>query len=419
MTEPPVDEPVPSLLDAAVLDDPFETYAEMHDRCPVHRLPENGLYVIARYDDVRRVLTDTDRFSSRSASARAGASEAREAMQRVLRERGWLGPPVLQSSDPPDHTHHRKLLARVFTPRRVEELTPRIDQIVHELLDRVVDSGRMEFVDDIAIPLPGIFICEQYGLPASEYATFRRWAEAIVAPAQRPLTVEESVEHAETLVEAQHHLAAEFEKRRAEPTDDLISALVHAHDDPDDPVAPLTMEELQALMSQLVAGGFETTTSALGTGMWLLLRYPEQMAKLRADRSLMKNFVEESLRFDSPVAGLWRATTCPVTVAGTEIPEGAPVMPRYAAANRDPDIFERPDVFDIERENAGSHLAFGQGPHYCIGAALARAELVATFTAILDRMDDIELAEPLDERPHEFSLFLRPLKRLPLTFSKV
>jgi cytochrome P450 len=192
-----------------------------------------------------------------------------------------------------------------------------------------------------------------------------------------------------------------------------------AHVDDEDPLDPLTMEELQGLMSQLVAGGFETTTSALGTGMWLLLRYPDQMAKLRADRSLVPNFVEESLRFDSPVTGLWRTTTCPVTVAGTEIPEGASVMPRYAAANRDPAVFDRPDVFDIERANANRHLAFGMGPHYCVGAALARAELTSAFTACLDRLDDIELAEPLDEQPHDFSFFLRRLKRLPLTFTKV
>jgi cytochrome P450 len=330
-----------------------------------------------------------------------------------------MSPPTLQSADPPEHTRHRELLSRVFTPKRVAALTPRIDELTDELLDRVIDSGRMEFVTDFAIPLPGIFICEQYGLPASEYPTFRRWAEAVVAPVQRELTVEEAVEVAETLVESQHHLAAEFERRREQPADDLISALVHSHDDPDDPAEPFTDGELQGLMAQLVAGGFETTTAALTTGMWLLLRYPDQMEKLRADRSLMRNFIEESLRFDSPVAGLWRTTTCPVTIAGTEIPAGAMVMPRYAAANRDPSVFEDPDVFDIERPNARAHMAFGQGPHHCIGAALARAELNSAFTAILDRMDDIRLAEPLDDEPHEFSFFLRPFKRLPLAFDAV
>lgn len=410
------DSGLPSFFDPAVLDDPFDAYALMHERCPVHMLPENGLYMIAGYEDVRRTLTDAATFSSSGASYNARGADALAVMGAIMAERGWIGPPVLQSADPPAHTRHRELLSRVFTPKRVAALTPRLDELTNELLDGVIDAGTMEFVTDFAIPLPGIFICEQYGLPASEYPTFRRWAEAVVAPVQRELSVDEAREVAETLVESQHHLAAEFERRRAEPTDDLISALVHCHDDPDDPTEPFTIGELQGLMAQLVAGGFETTTAALTTGMWLLLRHPDQMEKLRADRSLMRNFIEESLRFDSPVAGLWRTTTCPVTVGATEIPEGAMVMPRYAAANRDPDVFDEPDVFDIERSNARAHLAFGQGPHHCIGAALARAELHSAFTAILDRMHDIRLAEPLGGQPHEFSFFLRPFERLPLAF---
>ena len=149
-----------------------------------------------------------------------------------------------------------------------------------------------------------------------------------------------------------------------------------------------------------------------------MLRYPDQMEKLRADRSLMRSFIEESLRFDSPVAGLWRTATCPVEMHGVEMPAGSLVMPRYAAANRDASVFENPDVFDITRENANQHVAFGLGNHFCIGASLARAELVSAFSAILDRMDDIALAEPLDDEPHEFSFFLRPMKQLPLTFTK-
>jgi cytochrome P450 len=141
------------------------------------------------------------------------------------------------------------------------------------------------------------------------------------------------------------------------------------------------------------------------------------MATLRADPSLLENFIDESLRFDSPVAGLWRTTTCPVDVAGTTIPADASVMVRYAAANRDETRFEDPEVFDIERDNANEHLAFGWGNHYCIGAQLARAELRSAFRALLDRLDNIELARPLDPLPHEPSFFLRPMKELPLRFT--
>jgi cytochrome P450 len=152
--------------------------------------------------------------------------------------------------------------------------------------------------------------------------------------------------------------------------------------------------------------------------MWLLLRHPDQLAKLRADRSLMGNFIDESLRFDSPVAGFWRSATCPAQVHNTEIPGDAAVMVRYPAANREDSKFDNPDVFDIERPNAGDHLAFRWGNHFCGGAWLARAELKAAFAALPNRPGDIELAMPLDELPHAFSFFLRPMKEVPLRFTE-
>ena len=232
---------------------------------------------------------------------------------------------------------------------------------------------------------------------------------------QRPLSPEEAVVQAEYEVEPQHHLAPQIDKRRKEPTDDLISALVHAHQEDE----PFTMEELQDLMHQLVTGGFETTTAALSTSMWLLLRHPDQMQMLIDDRSLQKNFIEESLRFDSPVAGLWSTAACPAELGGASIPEGSAVMPRFAAANRDSEVFDNPDQFDITRDDLHKHVAFGLGSHVCLGASLARAELMSAFSAILDRMENIRLVEPLDGQPHKFSFFLRPMKELHIEFDKV
>ena len=359
------------------------------------------------------VLTDPETFSSNPVGRTPHVSESAKAAAQVFAERGWKRARTLQRTDPPVHTHYRRLLGRVFTNRRVEALEPRITEICHELIDGFVGAGECEFVRDFALPLPGIVICEQLGLDATQYPVFKNWADAMLAAAQRVMTVDEAVEQAEIELEAQHHLAREFEMRRDEPRDDLISALVHAHGADEE---PFTMEELQDLMHQLITGGFETTTAALGTGLWLLLRHPDQMEKLRADRSLLGNFIDESLRFDSPVAGLWRTTTCPAEVHGVEIPDDSSVMVRYAAANRDPDKFADPHVFDIERKNASDHIAFGWGNHFCVGAWLARAELRIAFTALLDRLDEIALAQPLDETPHEFSFMLRPLKELPISF---
>lgn len=405
--EPPA---VGSFLDPAVQDDPFDTYATMHQACPVHHLPEMDLYMVTRYDDAKRILADPATYSNNPFSRAGRPTDSAAAAAQVMRERGWVRARTLQRTDPPTHTRYRRLLGGVFTKRRVQTLVPRMDELCHELIDGFVDRGRCEFIEDFALPLPGIVICEQLGLDSSDYPRFKRWADAMLAATQRALSVEEAVEQAEIELDAQHHLAQEFERRRAEPTDDLISALVTSEED-------LSIEELQDLMHQLVTGGFETTTAALSTGLWLLIRHPEQMAKLRADESLLENFIDESLRFDSPVAGLWRTTTCPVTVAETELPAEASVMVRYAAANRDEARFAEADRFDIERDNANEHLAFGWGTHFCVGAQLARAELRSAFGAILARLDDIELAHPLDPLPHEFSFFLRPMKELPIAFT--
>ena len=402
------------LTDLEVQDDPFGYYRERLAECPVWHEEELDLYVVGGLPEARQVLADTATFSNRPAARPQNASAAAIAYQRVLVERGWPRIGSLQRLDPPAHTRHRAMLNRVFSAGRIRELTPRIDEIASELVDAFADDGRCEFVSQFALPMPGTLIAEQLGLDRTDYKRFRRWADAMLSLAQRPMSVEEAEAEAEIEVEAQHFLAEEFEARRSQPTDDLISLLVHAHSDDEQ---PLSMGELQDLMHQLITGGFETTTAALSTGMWLLLRYPEQLAALRAEPALMKNFIEETLRFDSPVQGLWRSTTCPAEVAGVAVPAGASVMVRYGAANRDERQFDDPDRFDIRREGARHHVAFGLGPHYCVGAALARQELHSSFTILLARLHDIELADALPDPLHEPSIFLRPMKELPLRFT--
>lgn len=405
----------PSLSAPDVLDDPFAAYEELRAECPVHRMPDTGVYVLLDHAHVKAAATDPDRFSSAPRGAGRRASEAARTYASIMAERGWRRADTLQRTDPPVHTRYRRLLARAFTPKRVGQLTPRIDEVTATLLDRIGPAGHCEFVSEFALPLPGIVIAEQLGLDEDRYETFKGWADAMLITANRPdLGVDEARRWAELELEAQHHLAAAFEDRRAHPRDDLISVLVHAHG-PDE--EPLTVEELQDLMHQLVTGGFETTTSALSKGMWLLLQHPDQLAMLRADLDgLLDGFVEEVLRYDSPVQGLWRTAACPVDLDGVEVPEGATVQLRFGAANRDPSVFEQPDRFDITRADVNQHVAFGMGPHFCIGAALARQELRSAFRALLTRLDDIELDGELPTPVHERSVFLRPMRELPLRY---
>jgi cytochrome P450 len=407
-----------TMLDPKIQDDPWEFYQELHERCPVFPMPEIGAVMVSRYEDVRFVLTNPELFSS---SGRGGGEKkglqvdnARR-YQEILRERGWGHVETLQRTDPPVHTSYRRLVAKAFLPRRIADMADHIDDVTRGLIDGLIERGECEFNLDFAMPLPGIIIAEELGLDSAEIHRFNRWAGAMLALAMRPLTEAEVLETVEIELEAQHHLAAEFERRRTEPSADLISTLVHAHEGEDD-AEPLTVAELQNLMHQLVTGGFETTTSALNHGMWLLTRYPDVQDRIRRDPTLVPAFIEEVLRFESPVQGLARRATRDVEVGGVVIPEGSMVMIRYAAANRDASVFDHADEFDIDRGRNPQHLAFGVGPHFCVGAALARQELLSAFTQWLARTSSIELAQPLSAPVHEPSFILFPMKELPLRF---
>jgi cytochrome P450 len=400
------------LSDISVQDDPFPYYRERLGKCPVWHEEDVDLYVIGGLEEARAALMDVETFSS--APARKGSVTANPvaiAYMKTLAERGWARAVTLQRTDPPVHTKYRQVLNRIFTPAKVKELLPHIEDIIDDLIDRFADTGHCEFVADFALPLPGIFIAEQLGLDRSEYKTFRRWAEAMLATAQRPLmTMDEAMAEVEIELVAQKFLASEVDKRREHPTGDLISLIANAKVEGEH----FSMNELQDLMHQLVTGGFETTTGGLSAAMLLLATHQDQQALLRQRPELMDNFIEEVLRIDSPVQGLWRRSNCPAEVAGVAIPEGASVMVRYGAANHDPRVFDEPDRFDIARENARNHVAFGFGNHFCIGAALARQQMHSAFTKLLERFEAIELAGPLPVPAHDTSFFLRPLKVLPL-----
>jgi len=417
--ECPVDH---SILDPAIQDDPYDFYSEVHERCPVMPVPEVGGVLVTKYDDVRFVLTRPDLFSSsgRGSGARKGLQVENSIKYRsIIRERGWGHVETLQRCDPPEHTGYRRLVGKAFLPKQIRAIQPQVEDISRELIDGLMPEtgdGECEFNMDYAMPLPGTIIAEQLGLPRSEIHTFNTWAHAMLALSMKPLTEDELLATAEIELEAQHHLAEVFEQRRAAPTNDLISALVHAHEGEED-VEPLSVAELQNLMHQLITGGFETTTSALNHGMWLLTRRPDVQARIRDDLSLVPAFIEESLRYESPVQGLFRTATQDVEVGDVTIPEGALVMVRYAAANRDVDVFDDADDFDIDRSTDAKHLAFGVGPHFCVGAALARQELVTGFTHWLERTSNIELTRPFEGPVHDPSFILFPMKELPLRFT--
>ena len=404
-----------SLLDPAVQGRPAEFYAALHAESAVYKMPETGAYVIVGFEALSAVLRDTETFSSDIGDNyfQIQGEEGSKLYKDVLRTHGWDHVKTLARTDPPLHTRYRRLVDRVFSIPAVKALTPHIDETCDGLIDRFIERGECEFVSEFALLLPSLIIAEQLGLDTERLPTLKRWADALLDSACRPMPPEELRKTAETEVELQHHLADVFEARRREPRPDLISRLVNERVEGDE---PLSMQELQNIMHQLISGGFDTTTSAIAHGLWLLLRHPDQMAKLRANPGLRRGFIDESLRLEGPVQGLMRRTTRSVQVDGVAIPAGAHIIVRYAGANQDPRKFDRPQEFNIERANAGQSLTFGNGVHFCVGRLLARQELDSAFAILLSRLDDITLARELPEPAHHPSLFLHPLKELPIRF---
>ena len=404
-----------SFLNPAVSSAPWDFYEVLHEQSPVYQIPETGAFVVTRYEDLRAILKNHDVFSSDVGSI--GGGSLAEIQQGVLENGGgWPHVATLQRTDPPIHDRYRKLLDRVFTIARVRELTPHIDDVVNSLIGNFIDRGECEFNDEFAMPMPGIIIAEQLGLDAGNVATFKRWADAMLGAARAAVASEEEVRtNAEIELEAQLFLAQVFEERRQNPTDDLMSAMVHSHGEDEE---PLTMPELQNLMHQLITGGFETTQTAINHGMWTLIRHPELQAKLQEDNNLLKPFVDEVLRWESPVQFLARRAKQDVTIGETFIKKDSMVLVGYGAANRDKEKFECPHQFDIDRPNSGANLAFGSGRHFCPGALLAKQEMMSSFKLLLDRLGDIELAKPLPEPVHRFSLFFMPMHDFHIRFKK-
>lgn len=404
-----------SLLDPQVQAQPWEFYQKLHEEQPVYRMPETGIYVISKYEDVRAVLLDTTTYSNVILAMEALQGDNGRRYQAILKEKGWEHVHVLHRTDPPKHSTHRRLVDRVFTPKRVREILPQIEALAHQLIDRFIDKGECELIAEFALPLPGMILGEQLGLDKNEFARFQKWALAMLATSNEVMSDERLREIADIELDAQHYLAEIFAARRANPTGDLISNLVHSAQEGEE---PFTVHELQNLLNQLITGGYETTTSAIAHGLWLLILYPDQLAKLREKPELLKNFVEETLRFESPVQGIMRTVTREVTLNGTALKPGDTLLLRFGAANQDAAKFPEPRRFDIERANANAHLGFGLGIHYCLGQQLARQEIQAALRILLERLDNFALSRALPEAPYVLSLNFRPLKELPIRFTK-
>ncbi|MEO1286345.1 MAG: cytochrome P450 [Chloroflexota bacterium] len=392
------------IFETATRANPQAIYKQMREENPIWKAMSpfgNPMWFFTRYEDVVNVLKD-QRFIKDGRNNLPPEHAARYYMADP--DPIWLAiDRHMLNLDAPDLTRVRGLVHKAFTPKRVRDLEPRIEEIASELLDAMAQKSEGDLIDDFAFPLPITVIAEMIGVEKERRDDFRRWTQVLLfgmSEADSRQSIMELVQYTNELIEA----------RRNEDTGDILSALVNLDDDGD----TLDHMELISMVFLLLVAGHETTVNLIGNGMLLLLQHPKQFEQLRDDRSLMKTAVEEMLRYNGPVeCPTIRFASEDIEVNGVVIPTGDIVRPSLLGANRDPEVFENPDVFDITRD-PNPHVAFGHGIHFCLGAPLARMEGMIAFNALLDRVPNLQLTANVDDLEWNANLLIHGLKKLPV-----
>ena len=386
-------------LSTQTAQDPYPVYAALRARDPVHRSRLMNAWLFTRHADVDTILRDHRHFSN---DPRKGELTRRQRANLPADEDF-----TMLFLDPPDHKRLRALVNKAFTPKAVNALEPHIRSLLGGLLDDIDDPAGFDLMEAVAQPLPVIVIAEMLGVPPEDRAQFKVWSNQR-ARVLEPMISDEEREIAEAANRAfDAYFRPIIEERRAAPRDDIVSALAQAEEEGD----RLTERETLNMLRLLLIAGNETTTNLIGNGMLALLRYPDQLQRLREDPGLIPAAVDELLRFDSPVQTDFRRVLEDCEVNGFAVRRRENIVVLLGAANRDPDVFEDPDRLDVGRGDR-SHLSFGRGIHHCIGAPLARLEGRIVLEMLLERFSEIRL---LDERPQfRNSIVLRGLESLPV-----
>ncbi len=374
--------------------DPYPVYAELRERSPIWYHEPTDHWLVSRFADVDRLLRDR-RFGRTYHHVATNSEMGRP------EEPSWHGPfwhlirNGILDMEPPDHTRVRSLVSKAFTPRMVEGMRERIQAMMDGLVDEVAGAGEFDLIGMIAEPLPVAVIAELLGVPAEDRHLLRPWSADICGMYE----LNPTEEAARTAVRAcegfSNYLRSLSRERRADPRDDLISSMGQVVEGGE----RLTEDELIGTCVLLLNAGHEATVNVTGNGWWSLFRNPEQLARLRADPALVPKAIEELMRWDTPLHMFERWVLEDAEICGANVPRGAELGLLFGSANRDPDVFERPDQLDISRE-PNPHVSFGAGVHFCLGAPLARLELEISFSTVLARLPEMELVAQPSWKPN-------------------
>jgi len=381
------------LFDLETQQCPYDAYKQLRDDAPVFLIPGTDMYAVTRYDHVREVLMDPQRFPSSSADtpfrASAGNVERGAMVAARFEEKGWVPAPTLNGRDDPNHKQMRAMFNQAFKPSRIKEIDGAVEGLAYQLIDGFIGDGHCEWVKAFCVPLPLFIIGEQMGAKREDMWRIKRWTDAFFQRISLMLPEDQHMEMVDREIEAQHYFQPIFDRLREQPDDSLISVLVNTVIEEWD--RTLTDNELHGeMMADTFVGGSETTTNALAAGMKLLIENKDVWHQLKNDPDkYMKTFVEEVVRLESPVQSLMRFV-------------------RRA--------FECPEKLDLNRPKAGAHMGFGSGTHHCLGAPLARRELIWGFTAVVDRFEDMGFAQGKNDFSYHPHFLLRSLKELHIEF---
>lgn len=377
------------LVSPEFISNPYPVLAQLRTEAPVYWSDSIGGWILTRYDDIIASFKDIEHFSNENRLGKAIDYLPPDRRVNFRAFENHYATKGLLHSDPPDHTRMRSLLNREFNPAVVQEMRPRIQSLVDELLDAVGDHGQMDVIPALAEALPVAVIASILGIPQADRHLFKKWTDSILGfqGVNKPSEAE-LARAQDALVEVRKYLVNIIAERRRNPTGDLLGRLVAAVSNPNS----MTEAELINTCVTLFTAGHETTLSLISNTIYTLLAHPAELETLRKNPSLLPQAIEESLRFESPIARQTRLIKSPVDFGGKRLEQGQIVFQMLNAANRDPAYFEQPDSFNIRREK-NKHIAFGYGTHFCLGAVLARAEAAIAIGSVLQRFSELRLID--------------------------